>query len=275
MNVIRSIALGLTAGLALLAAARAAELSTRQAAPAEYVRVCDADGSGFFYIPGTNACLRVGGLAMGEVRNFPVSKSQDYGFAAQLGTQFFLDKFAPEVFSPGDKLWIQATYEQGAAGYMTGNNLSVSGGAVNGNDFYGYGNGGVKAGNGWDFRTYDCAFGHCDKSYDWAFLVALKHYWLPTLSSGLFGSYLGLRYSGAAPGNGAGVVNADEYRIGSNLIWTPIKNFEVGGEVMYLRDNRSRPAGLAPDPILNSAGLPSWKSSNGAVEGRVRVQRAF
>ncbi|MBI1867474.1 MAG: porin [Methylocystis sp.] len=213
---------------------------------------------------------------------FPAATSQEHGFAAQLGGQFNLDKVAPQLFSPGDKLWLQATYEEGATGYVTGNNLSFSGGAVNGNDFYGYGNGGVKAGNGWDFRIYDCvwtAFGHCDKSQGWAVLAALRHYWLPTLSSGLFGSYMGLRYSGAAlaaVGNGVGVVNTDEVRIGSNLVWTPIKNFDFGGEVMYLRDlHRSRPIGLAPDPVLNSAGLPSWKSINSTVEGRVRVQRAF
>jgi len=31
------------------------------AEPVEYVRVCDAFGKGFFYIPGTDTCLRVGG----------------------------------------------------------------------------------------------------------------------------------------------------------------------------------------------------------------------
>ena len=213
---------------------------------------------------------------------FPVATSQDYGFALQLGTQFFLDKVAPELFASGDQLWLQATYEQGATGYITGNNLSFNGGAVNGNVFYGYGNGGVKAGNGWDFRIYDCvwtALRHCDKSRGWAFVAALRHYWTPTLSSSLFGSFMSLRYSSAAIadlGSGVGAINTDEYRVGSNLVWTPVKNFDIGGEAMYLRDNHlNRPVGLAPDPVLNAVGLPSWKSSNGTVEGRIRVQRAF
>ncbi|MGH6823473.1 MAG: porin, partial [Methylocella sp.] len=34
--------------------ARAADLPARQAAPIEYVRICDAYGAGFFYIPGTD-----------------------------------------------------------------------------------------------------------------------------------------------------------------------------------------------------------------------------
>lgn len=213
---------------------------------------------------------------------FPVTTEQDYGYAVQLGGQVNLDKTFPEIFAPGDKLWVQATYERGAVGYISGNNLSFAGGAVNGNDYYGYGNGGVKAGNGWDFRMYDCvwtAFGHCDKNYGWAVAAALKHYWLPTLSSGFFGSYMGVRYSGATLagiGNGVAMVNTDEYRVGSNLVWTPVKNFDLGGEVMYLRDNHlGRPATLAPDLILQAIGLPVWKSSNGTVEGRLRVQRAF
>nr|WP_319383596.1 porin [uncultured Roseibium sp.] len=52
----------------LLGAAAAATATTAQAAdlpvapePVDYVRVCDAYGSRFYYIPGTETCLRVGG----------------------------------------------------------------------------------------------------------------------------------------------------------------------------------------------------------------------
>ena len=43
------------------AAAHAADLPANLAQPVQYVRVCDAYGSGFFTIPGTDTCLRVGG----------------------------------------------------------------------------------------------------------------------------------------------------------------------------------------------------------------------
>ena len=46
--------------------ARAADLPARKAAPVEYVRICDAFGTGFFYIPGTDTCLRVSGQIRGE-----------------------------------------------------------------------------------------------------------------------------------------------------------------------------------------------------------------
>lgn len=35
---------------------------------AEYVRICDIYGAGYFYIPGTETCLRVGGFIRYEVR---------------------------------------------------------------------------------------------------------------------------------------------------------------------------------------------------------------
>ena len=213
---------------------------------------------------------------------FPVATSQDYGFATQAGVQLLLGKIAPDTFSEGDKLWVQATYEQGATGFIMGNNLNFNGGPVNGSDFYGYGNGGVKAGNGWSYRSFDCvwtAFHHCDKSRGWAVLAVFRHYWLPTLSSSFYGSYMGLRYSGAAladVGGGVGAVNTDEFRAATQLVWTPVKNFDIGSELMYVRANHlNRPVGLAPDIVLNTVGLPSWKGVNGALEGRVRVQRTF
>jgi len=58
----------------MLGAAAAAVATTAQAAdlpvapePVDYVRVCDAYGSQFYYIPGTETCLRVGGRVRTQV----------------------------------------------------------------------------------------------------------------------------------------------------------------------------------------------------------------
>jgi len=51
MKLLKGLLLGSTASLAVAAlapAARAADLPERQAAPIEYVRICDAYGAGFF-----------------------------------------------------------------------------------------------------------------------------------------------------------------------------------------------------------------------------------
>ncbi|SFL18408.1 Porin subfamily protein [Methylobacterium pseudosasicola] len=58
--------LGSAAAFAAIGAAHAADLPVKKAAPVEYVRVCSAYGAGFFYIPGTDTCLRVSGRARFE-----------------------------------------------------------------------------------------------------------------------------------------------------------------------------------------------------------------
>ncbi|MCC2113871.1 MAG: porin, partial [Hyphomicrobiales bacterium] len=46
--------------------AQAADLPIAE--PVEYVRICDTYGTGFFYIPGTETCLRIGGRVRAELR---------------------------------------------------------------------------------------------------------------------------------------------------------------------------------------------------------------
>ncbi|MEP4753305.1 MAG: porin, partial [Nitratireductor sp.] len=51
---IKSLLLGSAAALAAVSGARAADaVVIAEPEPVEYVRVCDAYGAGFFYIPGT------------------------------------------------------------------------------------------------------------------------------------------------------------------------------------------------------------------------------
>ena len=59
---IKSLLLGSTAALIAVSGARAADaVVVAEPEPVEYVRVCDAYGAGFFYIPGTETCLKVSG----------------------------------------------------------------------------------------------------------------------------------------------------------------------------------------------------------------------
>ena len=60
---IKSLLLGSAAALVAVSGARAADAVqvVAEPEPAEYVRVCDTYGTGYFYIPGTETCLRIGG----------------------------------------------------------------------------------------------------------------------------------------------------------------------------------------------------------------------
>lgn len=61
---VRTLLLGSVA--IMTGSAQAADLPAKSATPVEYVRVCSTYGTGFFYVPGTETCLRVGGRIRAE-----------------------------------------------------------------------------------------------------------------------------------------------------------------------------------------------------------------
>jgi len=63
MTFTKSLMLGSAAALVAVAGANAADLPSKKAAPAQYVKICDAAGAGYFYIPGSDTCLKISGYA--------------------------------------------------------------------------------------------------------------------------------------------------------------------------------------------------------------------
>ncbi|MDF1776208.1 MAG: porin, partial [Rhizobiaceae bacterium] len=60
---IKSLLLGSAAALFAVSGASAADaIIAAEPEPVEYVRVCDAFGAGYFYIPGTETCLKLSGF---------------------------------------------------------------------------------------------------------------------------------------------------------------------------------------------------------------------
>jgi hypothetical protein len=197
---------------------------------------------------------------------FPALTSNSFGFA----------------IPPGDKLWLQAAYEKGAFGYIAGNNLAYSYGSVNQNRFPGSGGTPLDYGDGGNPQVNsDCVFtgsGACERQSGWDITGAYKHYWLPILSSAVFGSYLEVHYPANVLngfGGAVGVSNLKEGRVGTNLVWTPLKGFDIGAEFMYVHLNETRPVGLAPNSALTAAGLPAFQSNSNQYESRLHIQPAF
>lgn len=80
---LKSLLFGSAAVLAAGTGALAADLPTVE--PVEYVRICDAFGARFYYIPGTDTCLRVGGyvrVQSGSVFGDNADLSARYGVPA-------------------------------------------------------------------------------------------------------------------------------------------------------------------------------------------------
>ena len=65
MKMVKSLLLGSAAGMVAVAGAQAADLPVK-AKPVEYVKICSLYGAGFYYMPGTNICIKVGGFVRAE-----------------------------------------------------------------------------------------------------------------------------------------------------------------------------------------------------------------
>ena len=66
MKVVKSLLLGTAAGLIAVGGAQAADLPVKAKA-VEYVKICSLYGAGFYYIPGTDTCIKLGGYLRAEV----------------------------------------------------------------------------------------------------------------------------------------------------------------------------------------------------------------
>src|SRR5258706_3301314 len=60
MGPVKRVLLGSAAGVFAVAGAQAADLAVK-AKPVEYVKICSLYGAGFFYIPGPDTCIKLGG----------------------------------------------------------------------------------------------------------------------------------------------------------------------------------------------------------------------
>ena len=65
MKMVKSLLLGSAAGLVAVSAGQAADLPVK-AKPVEYVKVCSLYGAGFYYMPGTDMCIKIGGWVRAE-----------------------------------------------------------------------------------------------------------------------------------------------------------------------------------------------------------------
>jgi len=178
------------------------------------------------------------------------------GFAIQGGLKLNLPMLAA-----GDELWLQAAYAEGGLSYL--------------------GYGGAGAGSTWgpNSNVGRLAFANSDANIDingrmsltkgYALTAVLLHYWTPTIRQAVYGSYSELDYGGGVFAGGFANQDPKEFRIGSNLIWSPVSGLDIGVEVLYAKaevKNRIQAAG-APLGVLIK--------SDDALSARLRIQRDF
>jgi len=82
MKLVKSLLLGSAAGLIAVGGAQAADLPVKAKA-VEYVRICSLYGAGFYYIPGTDTCIKLGGYLRADMI---LGGAGDYGFRQSAST---------------------------------------------------------------------------------------------------------------------------------------------------------------------------------------------
>jgi hypothetical protein len=81
MKLVKTLLLGSAAGLVAAVSAQAADLPVK-AKPVEYVKVCSLYGAGFWYVPGTDTCLKIGSYIREQVEFNAGNGGVPIGFGA-------------------------------------------------------------------------------------------------------------------------------------------------------------------------------------------------
>jgi hypothetical protein len=215
---------------------------------------------------------------------------EDLGFAVA----GYLSLNLPMI-AAGDYAWLAATYTEGATAYLNGGQNQGSGtGNIIGFD----GNAPLFNGQFGGVPFSDGAInnrGRLELTEALAIAGGVRHYWVPnTLRSNLFGSWLHVdtgrgtnfartaatAFGPFAAGTRVGMVDFDEWRIGSNLFWSPIgPGFDIGVEVMYKHFDFDEGRGILVQRanVAGPAGAGRFRrvDEQDAFEGRLRVQRDF
>ena len=102
---IKSLLLGSAAALIAVSGARAADaVVVAEPEPAEYVKICDVYGAGYFYIPGTETCLRIGGyirydIGGGDIGSFDGARAHDVLNGKDQGTWYKHARFSLKTWT--------------------------------------------------------------------------------------------------------------------------------------------------------------------------------
>ena len=169
-----------------------------------------------------------------------VINDTEYGFAVQAGVKINLPMLAP-----GDALFLQAAYADGA------------------NSYTGWGSAGTGTAS---IPTTDVIYdnlgnGHTTKS--WSVTGGLLHYWVPTFRQGVYAAYGAIDHYGPW-------YDAAAFSVGTNLIWSPVKGLDIGAEVGWQK--------LVDRPnFVNLVGQvnPFLGQKDNQWFGRLRFQRDF
>ena len=195
--------------------------------------------------------------------NVPTARAADrIGWAIGAGLRLNLD-----TIGRGDVLWIQATYADGALDYAFG--VANQGGDRDGI----FGAATLGAVNGLTSLLRDgivnttLAKPRIETSKAWSLAAGFRHFWTPAIRSAVFGSYTGIDQPSASPS----LNDARYWTAGTNMIWSPVRNLDLGIEVVYHDVSARTQTGALP--LVNPS--RTYRGQEGVWVGTLRVQRNF
>jgi hypothetical protein len=199
---------------------------------------------------------------VGGAATIPTNRAGDkYGWAVGAGLRLNLDMLAR-----GDQFWLQAVYSDGALDYAFGTaNQGGDRGTISG-----AGNlSGVNATNNNIRDAIVIGAGApgsvISTTKAWSVAAGFRHFWTPALRSALFGSYTNIDQPLAS----TALNDIKYYTVGVNTVWSPVRNLDLGVEVVYHNLSNRTQAGACP--VFNG----TVRCSEGAWVGTFRAQRNF
>ncbi|MBA4788528.1 MAG: porin [Rhizobiales bacterium] len=191
------------------------------------------------------------------------------------------------MLAPGDSLYLQANYAEGALNYLgLSGNFQARASALGSVDL----NTPFATSNGAFYPVADAIWtgtGYA-KETGWALQGQFRHFWMPNLRSALYAGYVKVDVPanatfsaanvallpGAALFNGGYSVNITQ--VGLNTVWSPVKNLDLGLEVLYSKVDGSLPATAGLISGTGTAGtLTAFGGSTDVWSGGFRAQRNF
>ena len=177
------------------------------------------------------------------------------------------------MIAPGDSLFIQAGYADGALSYV-GFAGTTQGRAT------GLGSLDTKTttfATGAYYPIADAVWNQATRSYNtetaWGIQGQFRHFWTPAVRSAVFGGYSEVN----VPQNTVGAVDVNIWQVGLNTIWSPVKNLDLGLEVLYSKVDGGANLGTynTGTTAANGGATATVGGSTDVWSGGFRAQRNF
>lgn len=197
------------------------------------------------------------------------SSADHWGWAIGGALEFNLP-----ALGAGDSLFIVASYGAGAMNYVgfsgsdRTSSLATQFGRVN------------ALGHGALYQlsdiVYNDATGGFDSTKAWSVTGQYRHFWTPSLRSAVMAGYTGVNAPDSAYAQQNGFVDFNIWQLGANTVWSPVRNLDIGLEVLYTKVNGDQPLGYnLPTQNLAITKGQAYGGTTDLVSAGLKIQRTF